>query len=114
MYLWVNGGQGEFCCCEIGNSGVEVLIYLKWMERLWSCSCVCVALVIGSCGFVNNFFLVNKNAYFVFSFELINLHCLQNLLISVSFRFIIHYLYNSKIFQQFTATASLIKLGLNT
>lgn len=57
------------------------------------------------------FFFVNKNAYFVFSFKLNNLHCLQNLLISVSLSFQFHilfiilYLYISKIFQQFTSTS---------
>lgn len=38
--------------------GVEVRIYLKWMERLWFlCRCSCMySFMIGSCGFLNNHF----------------------------------------------------------
>lgn len=57
--------------------------HLKWMERRLVDLEVCVQWV-----FSDYYFFINKNAYFVFSFEFISLQLMQNLLKSVSLGFV--------------------------
>lgn len=59
---------------------------------------VCVQWVSSDYFWFLFFFFINKNAYFVFSFEFISLQLMQNLLKSVSLGFVFFFLISFLLF----------------